>query len=55
LTTEEVAAAARAAPQTVRKNHSQAGHYLGIRPIKSGRRLLWPADEVAAALTRRSV
>lgn len=51
LVTEELARVLRRASQTIRKAYSQTGHYLGIRPVKMGNRLLWPAKDVAEAFT----
>jgi hypothetical protein len=38
------------ASQTIRKSYCLTGHYLGIRPIKLGNRLLWPVADIAALL-----
>jgi hypothetical protein len=51
LVTEELARLLRRASQTIRKAYSQTGHYLGIRPVKLGNRLLWPIKEVSTVLT----
>lgn len=48
--TAEFARAANRKAQTVRKNFSMNGHYLGIKPVKVGRRLLWPVADIAALL-----
>lgn len=50
LRTDELARVLLRASQTIRKAYSQTGHYLGIRPIKLGNRLLWPIKEVAKLL-----
>lgn len=52
LTTKEFAMAINKTEQHIRKNHHLNGHAFGIRPIKVGRRLLWPVSDVAAALTK---
>ena len=41
--------------QTIRKQHSQTGEFLGIRPVKVGKFLLWPVQDVAALLNGRAV
>lgn len=47
LTTEEFAAELGVEAQTIRKNHSQNGHYGGVRPSRlPSRRLAWPLDAV---------
>lgn len=46
LLTDELARFLRCASQTIRKAYSATGHYLGIRPLKLGSRLLWPIKEV---------
>lgn len=51
LVTEELALVLRRASQTIRKAYSQTGHYFGIRPVKIGNRLLWPAKDVAEVFT----
>lgn len=50
LRTDELAHVLLRASQTIRKAYSQTGHYLGIRPVKLGNRLLWPINEVAQLL-----
>ena len=40
------------AKQTIRKLHSQQGHYFGITPIKIGNKLLWPVRPVAQLLRK---
>jgi hypothetical protein len=48
LITEELAAALRIVPQTIRAGLCRNGHYLGLRPTKlPNGRLLWDAAEVA--------
>lgn len=49
-TTEEFGHLTGKAPQTIRKNYSQTGLCFGIRPLKLGNRLLWPADAIAKLL-----
>lgn len=51
LSTEEVAAAARMVPQSIRAALCRQGHWAGLRPVKlmTGR-LLWDADEVSRVL-----
>lgn len=51
LSTEELAAALRIRPQTIRRSLCVQGHYMGLRPTKlPNRRLLWPTDAVARLL-----
>ena len=50
LRTEELANILRRASQTIRKAYCLTGHYLNIRPVKLGNRLLWPGKEVAQVL-----
>jgi len=50
LRTDELARILLRATQTIRKAYCLTGHYLGIRPIKLGNRLLWPIKDVAKAL-----
>lgn len=50
LTTAEFANNFRIAGQTVRKNYCLTGHCYGIKPLKVGNKLLWPANEVAMRL-----
>jgi len=52
LVTNELASYLRCASQTIRKAYSLTGHYLGIRPLKLGNRLLWPINEVAQLLPK---
>ena len=49
-TTAEFSHLTGKAPQTIRKNHSQTGACFGIRPIKVGNTLLWPADAIVRLL-----
>jgi hypothetical protein len=49
-TTEEFGHLTGKASQTIRKNYSQTGACFGIRPIKLGNRLLWPADAIVRLL-----
>jgi hypothetical protein len=52
LSTEELAAAAKVAPQTIRAALCRQGHFLGLRPVKlANRRLLWDADEANRVLS----
>ena len=51
LTTIEFASSFRVAIQTVRKNLCLNGHCYGIKPLKVGSKLLWPANEVAVKLS----
>ena len=47
LSTEELAAVLRIAPQTPRAGLCRNGHYLGMRPVKlPNGKLLWDAAEV---------
>lgn len=49
ISTEELAAALRIQPQTVRAGlcRNKGKHYMGLKPIKlPNGRLLWPADAV---------
>ena len=48
--TEEFAYLIGKAPQTIRKIYSQTGSCFGIRPLKLGKRLLWPTDAIARLL-----
>lgn len=50
LRTEELANILCRASQTIRKAYCLTGHYLSIRPVKLGNRLLWPIKEVAKVL-----
>lgn len=50
IQTFEFACTLSRANQTVRKNYCLTGHYLGIRPIKLGNRLMWPVTDIAALL-----
>jgi hypothetical protein len=50
IQTFEFARAFSRASQTIRKNYCLTGHYLGIRPIKHGNRLMWPVADIAALL-----
>lgn len=54
LSTEELAAATKARPQSIRKRYCQTGSYWGLRPVKlpSGR-LLWPADSIEQLMGAR--
>jgi hypothetical protein len=49
LSTEEIAAALRLRPQTIRAGLCNNGHFMGLRPVKlPNGRLLWDAAEVEA-------
>jgi len=51
ISTEELAAALRIRPQTVRAGLHYNGHYLGLKPTKlPNGRLLWDAAAVDALL-----
>lgn len=50
IKTPEFAHAFSLATQTVLKNHCLKGECYGIRPIKSGKFLLWPVTGIAALL-----
>ncbi len=49
-TTQEFGHLTGKAPQTIRKNFSQTGACFGIKPIKLGNRLLWPAAAIVSLL-----
>lgn len=55
IKTEEFALAVGRARQTIRKNYHLSGHCFGVRPIKFGKRLLWPVREIAALLSGEGV
>jgi hypothetical protein len=50
IQTFEFARAFSRASQTIRKSYCITGHYLGIRPVKIGNRLLWPVASISALL-----
>lgn len=50
IKTAEFAHAMSRATQTILKNHCLTGECFGIRPIKSGKLLLWPVADIAALL-----
>jgi hypothetical protein len=50
IKTAEFAHAMSRATQTVLKNHCLTGECFGIRPIKSGKLLLWPVARIAELL-----
>jgi len=50
LRTDELASVLRRASQTIRKAYCLTGHYLGIRPVKLGNRLLWRIKDIAELL-----
>lgn len=50
--TDELAAAFKVKPHTVRQSYCNKGHYAGIRPVKLPNRFLaWPADAVDRVLS----
>ena len=49
--TTELALISDTRPQTIRRNHSERGEFLGLRPIKIGNRLFWPLTDVARVLS----
>ncbi len=52
LSTEELAAALKVRPQTVRAGLCRAGHYLGLKPARlPNGRLLWDASALDALLS----
>ncbi|SFU93920.1 hypothetical protein [Pseudoduganella namucuonensis] len=51
ITTAEFSHAMSCAVATVWKNHCLAGECYGVRPVKKGKRLLWPVLATAQALT----
>jgi hypothetical protein len=50
ITTEELAIIFNAQPQTIRKNFCLKKQYLGIKPLKIGKRLLWKITDVAKVI-----
>jgi hypothetical protein len=51
LTTEELAAALRVKPQTIRAGLCNTGHYCGMRPVKlPNGRLYWDSGELASLM-----
>lgn len=50
LTTRQFGEAICRSTQTIRAHHCRTGQAFGIRPVKVGRLLLWPADKVAGLL-----
>ncbi len=51
LSTDELAAALRVVPQSIRAALCRKGHYLGLRPLKlPNGKLLWDASEVECLL-----
>lgn len=48
--TAEFAHAMSRATQTILKNHCLTGECFGIRPLKSGKLLLWPVADIAKLL-----
>lgn len=54
MTTEGYAEASGIKSETIRRAYCVNGHYLGVKPRKlPNGRLVWPADEVRAAIARR--
>lgn len=51
LSTEDAADLLCRQPQTLRKSHALTGTFLGVRPRKVGRRLLWPRVALMALIT----
>lgn len=51
IKTAEFAHAMSRATQTILKNHCLTGECFGIRPVKSGKLLLWPVARIAELLT----
>ncbi len=49
--TAELGQVSGTAPQTIRRNHSERGEFLGLRPIKIGNRLFWPLTDIARVLS----
>ena len=50
IKTGEFAFAMSRAVHTIHKNHCLTGECFGIRPVKSGKLLLWPVVDIAALL-----
>ena len=50
LTTEDTAANCHTTRNALYTSYSKRGHWEGIRPLRIGRRLLWPADQVTRLL-----
>ena len=52
FSTDELAAAARLAPQSIRASLCRNGHWAGLRPVKlPNGRLLWDAEQVTRVLS----
>lgn len=49
--TTELAQISDTRPQTIRRNHSERGEFLGLRPVKIGNRLFWPLTDIARVLS----
>lgn len=47
INTAEYGCVTSHASQTIRKTYHLTGECFGIRPVKVGRRLLWPVSEIA--------
>jgi hypothetical protein len=54
IKTAEFAHAMSRASQTILKNHCLTGECFGIRPVKSGKLLLWPVANIAELLNGNS-
>jgi hypothetical protein len=54
ITTSEFASAFSISSQTVRKNFCLTGECYGIRPTKTGNKLLWSVEKVAIRLRGES-
>jgi len=50
LETKEAAQALKTTENNLHTNHSRFGHFHGLRPIRLGRKLMWPADGIAKLL-----
>jgi len=52
LSTNELAALFKVAPQSIRAAICRNGHWLGMRPVKlANRRILWDADQANRILS----
>jgi hypothetical protein len=52
VSTHEFAALILCKPESIWTLYRAAGEYHGVRPIRVGRRLLWPVDQIRAVLTQ---
>jgi len=50
LGTAEAAEVLHTTPDTMYTNHSRFGHFHGIKPVRIGRKLGWPASQIARLL-----